>query len=153
MKSKITGHIAKIGLFAAVLLATCMFAGPANAQSNVTSITGKFTLPYEARWGQAVLPPGDYQLTFVNNNAGTLLLIRDANSLRGVAFESVANSEHSSEGPSALLIGTNGKQRVVYSLTITELGEAFVYDRPTGRGSGSKEADQTQAIPVTVAKK
>ena len=151
MKSKITGHIAKIGLFAAVLLTTYMFAGPANAQSN---ITGKFTLPYEARWGQAVLPPGDYQLTFVNNNAGTMLLIRDAKSLRGVAFESVANSEQSGEGPSALLIGTKGKQRVVYSLTITELGEAFVYERPTGRGSGSQGSGPSHKLsPVTVAKK
>jgi hypothetical protein len=38
------------------LLAICFNAGYANAQT----VAGKFTLPFEARWGQATLPAGDY---------------------------------------------------------------------------------------------
>jgi hypothetical protein len=150
MKSKITGHIAKIGLFATVMLATRMFAGPANAQSN---ITGKFTLPYEARWGQAVLPPGEYQLTFVDNNAGTMLLIRDAKSLRVVAYEPVNNPEDNTKSTSALLVGTRGTERVVESLRIAELGETFVYQRSSAHGRKAEEARQLQTVPVLAAEK
>src|SRR5271165_4730099 len=127
MKSRIIQHITKATLCAAVLLATGWFAQPVNAQAG---FQGKFTLPYEARWGQAVLPPGDYQLTFVSNSAFTTLVIRDANSLRLVAFEPANIREDSTDGTSALLIGTQGTRRVVYSLRIAELGEAFVYQRP-----------------------
>jgi hypothetical protein len=38
------------------LLAICFNAGFANAQN----VAGKFTLPFEAHWGQATLPAGDY---------------------------------------------------------------------------------------------
>lgn len=36
-------------------------ASRANAQD--VALKGTFTLPYEARWGAAVLPPGDYTLS------------------------------------------------------------------------------------------
>jgi hypothetical protein len=143
MKARIVRHT----FFAAVLVATGWFAQPANAQ---TGIQGRFTLPYETRWGQTVLPPGDYQLTFVRDNR---LVIRDASSLQLVAFEPTNIRETSSGGPSALLIGTRGTQRVVYSLRIAELGEAFVYERPPAQGYAPEEADQTQTVPVLVATK
>ena len=81
-----------------------------------------------------------------------MLLVCDAKSLRGLAFESLATSDESTKGTSALLIGMNGKQRVVYALAIAELGEAFVYERPV-QGKGSKEGHQTQTIPIIVAPK
>jgi hypothetical protein len=137
-------------LFAVALLATGWLAQSANAQSG---IQGRFTLPYETRWGQTVLPPGDYQLTFVDNSMSTRLVIRDANSLQLVAFEPTDIRENSTGGPSALLIGTRGAQRVVYSLRIAELGEAFVYERPPTQGHVPEEADQTQTVPVLVAKR
>jgi len=150
MNSHIKRNTIKATLFAAALLATCLFAGSANAQ---TGIQGKLTLPHETRWGQAVLPPGDYQLTFVNSNVGPLLVIRDAKSLRTVAFETLQIREDSTAGESNLLIGTRGKQRVVYSLTIAELGEAFVYERPPAHNREVEEARQTQTVPVIVAKR
>jgi hypothetical protein len=148
MKSRFIRYITKATLCAAVLLATGWFAQPANAQ---VGFRGKFTLPYEARWGQAVLPPGDYQLTFDSDRS--MLVIRDANSLRLVAFEPVKIREDSTDGGSALLIWTRGTQRVVYSLRIAELGQAFVYERPPAHGRAAEEARQTQAVPVVVAKK
>ncbi len=140
----------KVTLLAALLLATGLLARPANAQ---TGTYGKFTLPFETRWGQAVLPPGDYELRFVNDNVGPIVAIRDAKSLRPVAYESVAITEDSSEAVSALVIGTQGKQHVVYTLRIAELGESFVYERPPARGRAAEEARKTQAISILVAKK
>ena len=150
MKTNIQRSVIRATLLAAALLATALIGGPAKAQAG---IQGKFTLPQETRWGQAMLPAGDYQLTFADNNTGTALVIRDAKSLRVVAFESIANREDSTGGESALLIGARGRQRVVYSLKLAALGESFVYERPPGHRRGAEEAHHTQTVPVLVAKK
>lgn len=139
----------KATLLAAALLAACLLGRPASAQN----IQGSFTLQHETRWGQAVLPPGDYQLTFTINNVGPMLVIRDAKSGVTVAFESLAIREDSTAGESNLLIGTWGERPVVYSLTIAELGEAFVYQRPPAHNRKFEEARQTETVPVLVAKR
>lgn len=148
MNTTIKERSIKVVLLAAVLLAAGLLAQPANAQ---TGIRGKFTLPFETHWGKAVLPPGDYELKFVNGNVGPMVAIRDAKSLRTVAFESINIREDNAEGTSALLIGSRGTQHVVYALKIGELGETFVYERPPARAV--EEARKTQAVPVVVAKK
>ena len=149
MKPKIVRHITKVTLFAAVFLAACLLGRPAYAQSQ---IQGSFTLSHETRWGQAVLPPGDYQLRFVINNGGPMLVIRDAKSRLVVAYESLDIRESSTTGESAILIGRRGNQQVVQSLRIAELGESFVYERPPAHGRAGEEARKTQVVPVLVAK-
>jgi len=150
MKTNLMRNAAKVTLLAAAMLATCFFSGPANAQSD---FQGKFTLQYETRWGKAVLPAGDYLLTFDFNSPGPMLVILDAKSGLVVALESIDDREGRAVGESALLVATQGKQQVVQSLTIAELDEAFVYERPPAQGRPMKEAGQTQAIAVLVAKK
>ena len=54
MKSKTMRHAIKVRLFAAVLLATCVFSGAANAQTMAI----KFNLPFEVHWGKTLLPAG-----------------------------------------------------------------------------------------------
>jgi hypothetical protein len=148
MNSNIRKHLLKAVVVASALLATCLFGGSANAQS----FKGKFTLPSETHWGQAVLPAGDYQLRFTQNSFGTeMLVIQNAKSRRIVAFEPVNIREDSTKGESALLITTRGHQRIVHSLRIAELGQAFVYDRALARAA--EEARQTQDVPVVVAQK
>jgi hypothetical protein len=150
MKSRMVRHATKSTLFAGLLLTACLFGTAANAQSG---LQGRFTLPFEARWGQAVLPPGDYQLTFVPFGVSTELVIRDANSLRPVALEPVNVRENGKGGRSTLLIDMRGNQPVVYSLTIAELSEAFVYERPAAQARPVGEAGQTRAVAVLVTKK
>ena len=149
MKRKITQYASKATLLAAVLLTAGLFGGTANAQSD---FQGKFTLPYAAHWGQAVLQPGDYLLTFDHDSTGgTLLVIRDAKSRRVVAFEPTNIREDSGVGGSALIIGTTGEQRIVRSLRIAELGQAYVYSHASAREI--EEARHTRTVPVTVAEK
>jgi hypothetical protein len=150
MKAQVTRYATRVTLFAAALLATCLFAGSANAQS---WIQGKFTLPYETHWGKAVLPAGDYQFRFTPDNAGgTMLVLRNAKTLRIVAFESANIRKDSANDQSALLIGTRGERHIVQSLRIAEVGQVFVYDRELARAA-EEEARQSQAVPVIVAKK
>lgn len=150
MNWRIVRSITKVTLLAVMLGATLLFASAANAQSEYQ---GKFTLPFEARWGRAVLPAGQYWLTCVHFNPGTVLVIRDANNRRIVAYESAVFREDSATGESALLVGKQGKQRAVHSARIAELGAVFVYDPELARGQAVEEAHKTQVVPVIVAKK
>ena len=146
MKSKITQYATRATVLAALLLSASLFGNAAYAQAGYH---GKFTLPFAARWGQAVLQPGDYELSF--NDDRTLLEIRDGKSKQTVAFEPTGNRQDSGKGGSVLIIGTSGEQRVVRSLRIAELGEAYVYSRPSAREM--EEARHTSAVPIVVAEK
>jgi hypothetical protein len=150
MKLTITRYATRVTLFATVLLAICLFVRPANAQER---FQGRFTLPFEAHWGQVVLPPGDFLLTFTQLGRSTVLVIQDAKSRRSIAYESLNVPVDSSKGESALLIGYRGGQRIVHTLRIAELGQVFVYDRALAREYAVQEARQTQAVPVSMAKK
>ena len=146
MKGKITQYATRATVLAAVLLTAGLFGSAANAQTN---FRGKFTLPFAAHWGQAVLQPGDYLLTM--NNDDTMVVIRDAQSLRVVAFEPTNIREGSGGGASALIIDTSGEQHIVRSLRIAELGQAYVYSRASAREK--EEARHTRTVPVIVAAK
>jgi hypothetical protein len=138
----------RVVLYAAALLVACSFGSRANAQSQ---IQGKFTLPYAVQWGKASLPPGDYVFTFTQGLSPNLLSIRDAKSLRGVAYEPTSIRQDD-KGESALLISVRGKRHVVRSLSIAELGEAFVFPSAQRRERATEEARHAQTIPVLVAK-
>jgi hypothetical protein len=150
MKSMTIRRTAKATLFATALLATCFAAGSARAQS---AFDGKFTLPYEAHWGQAVLPAGDYLLSITTIGSPTMVIIQDAKSGRRVA--SVAPPiRQDATGESALLVGTRGRQRVIHSLRVAELGVVFISDPALAHGRGVREeARNTQVIPVLQAKR
>ena len=150
MKSRIVRHATKAPLFAAMLLTACLSGSAANAQSAV--INGKFTLQHETRWGQAMLPPGEYEFTIDDKQGFETLVLCDARSNRQIAIEFAGVREGRSKGASALLIGGQGTQRVVYSLRIAD-GETFVYERPPAQARPIEEAGQTQAVAVLVTKK
>jgi hypothetical protein len=58
--------VMKVGFVALVL---CAAASRGKAQG---TYQGKFTLPFEARWASAVLPPGDYTISMDLESARTL---------------------------------------------------------------------------------
>lgn len=60
----------KVGFMA---LALCLAASQGKAQG---TYTGKFTLPFEARWGNAVLTPGDYTISMDLDAASNYLVVR-----------------------------------------------------------------------------
>src|SRR2546429_2019332 len=50
----------------AALALAGIFTGTANAQAKAA---GSFTLPFEAKWGNAVLPPGNYTFSVHSANS------------------------------------------------------------------------------------
>jgi hypothetical protein len=152
MKRKIRLNITKAVWFSTVLLATCLSASSASAQS---AFEGKFTLQHETRWDRTVLPAGDYLIALDRGNSTgpAIAVIRNVATGRPVAMVSSAIVDTGANGESALLTASRGKQWVVYSFQVAELGKVFVYDRALANGAATEGAETTQAVPVTVAKK
>jgi hypothetical protein len=140
----------RVVLFATVLLATCLSATSANAQS---AFNGKFTLAERAYWGQGVLPAGDYELSIASTGLPSVVVVRDATSGKTVAKLFTQVRELSTTGESELLVGTQGKRRVIYSLKVPELGMVFISDPALARGERVEEASKVKVVPVIVAAK
>jgi len=149
MKLITKANTTKATLSATVLLASCLFAGSANAQA----VQGKFTLQHTVRWGQAVIPAGEYRLTLDPGAEPALAVIYNAKTGQKVAFVTAAITEDSSKGDTALFIGRRGNQRVIYSFRVAELREAFIYDAALAHGREILEASNTETVPVLDAKK
>jgi hypothetical protein len=138
-------NLVKVMLFA--VLAAGLSAGLASAQD----VHGKFALPFEARWGTAVLPPGDY--TFgVSSTSGThIVAIRQGN--RGVALV-VSGRDASGEisGPSALVATrTDGEYRIS-ALRLAEVGLTLEYTAPkVERPILAQAPVLIQRVPISMA--
>jgi hypothetical protein len=130
-----------------VLFSVCQ----ANAQFTV--FEGKFTLQQETRWGQAVLPAGDYLVSLPTMGGDVVAMVQDARSRRTVARVALPSRGDINAGSSALLVGTRGTQQVIYSFRVAELGVVFVSDPALARAERVGEAHKPQLVPVVVAKK
>jgi hypothetical protein len=132
------------------LLASFLWAGVANA---APLYRGRFSLPYEVRWGQAVLPAGEYLLRFVDVQTRVFVVIQDAKSGKEVAYLA-PKTKSEAQGKSALLIADKSNQRVVHSLRLAELGEVFIYEPALARGAEDvREAHKAQTLPIVAVKR
>jgi hypothetical protein len=148
MKQQLIRFASRSLLFLAIAGATCVSGSPVQAQS---LFRGKFTLPYEARWGQAVLPAGNYTLSMGEAAASGTMLIREAKSGRTVAQIPTNIAEDSKAGNSALLIVTRGGKHIIYTLRLAETGQMFVSDPELARQVREQEKE-TKVIPILQAK-
>jgi hypothetical protein len=131
------------------ILVTLFYAGVANA---APVYRGRFSLPYEVRWGQAVVPAGEYLVRFVDVQARVFVVIQDAKSGKDVAYLSPVTSNEA-RGTSALFISDEG-ERVVQSMQVAELGEIFIYKPARLRGTEDiREAHKVQTLSIMEAKK
>lgn len=154
MKTRITSRMFQITFLAIAALASCLASGIANAQTQVpalTSFKGTFTLPYEARLGTAVLPPGSYTISVdISGDA----LVREKKSQNAVVHLFFQGREDAGHGGNALLIGGQGHQRIVYSVRVADLGTTFISDPTLAHPQHYREeVRQTQTVPVLQAKK
>jgi hypothetical protein len=146
---KLEKSFSTVQLLTLALLASLLWAGVAQA---APIYRGKFTLTFAVRWGQAVIPAGDYQLRFEDVGTRAFAVIQDAKSGQDVAMVS-SMSVGAAQGGSALLIAYEGNQRVVRSLRLAELGQAFTYEpAPIHGAKGVEEAQTIRALPIAAMK-
>jgi hypothetical protein len=145
MKEKVMRYSVEVKMFVTVVVAASLLAGAVNAQPR---FQGKFTLPYEVRWGNALLPAGEYSIRMVPSEPAVIL------STNGKAhFIRVAPiTEESRKGSTCLFIMVRGDERRVRSLNLPQLGQSLAWERlsKTEREKLAS-ADREQAVPVIVA--
>jgi hypothetical protein len=141
-------NLSIIQLLTLGLLVSFLSTGVANA---APLYRGQFSLPYEVRWGQAVLPAGDYLVRFEDVKTRVFVVIQDAKSGKDVAYVAPVTNR-GTHVASALLIADEGNQRVVHSLRLAELGEVFIYEPRLARSSEDvREAHKVQTLPIVPA--
>jgi len=142
--------LAETTLLLAALLTSLFFVGTTQAQG-LPAYIGKFTLPYQVRWGGSVLRPGDYTFTIKSTKSPMIALVRTAD---GDAVTYVMNGSLSghTNGVNALLIRERDGQLIVHSLALADLGVVLIYD-PSLAQEPVKEARVKHSVSVMLAKK
>jgi hypothetical protein len=132
------------------MLTACMGASLANAKT----VQGSFTLPFEVRWGQAVLPPGNYSFT-LNSSAGSVasaVIVRGEDDATSIILSPMHDSCFS--GKSALIVEREGEGGTVRSLRLVEAGLVINYPAPKAKRQVLAQAPKLiQSLPVLMAQK
>jgi hypothetical protein len=138
-------------LIAAALVATCLFAGAANAGP---LFKGKVTLPSEVHWGKAVLPAGEYWLTLTSPSLPGIVTIQAANGSQTAFVMPVEIYRSEAKGTNALIMARRGNQSAVRALRLAEVGLTLRYE-PQGAQNRKaiQEAEAIQEVPVLAARK
>jgi hypothetical protein len=131
-------------LATASLVAISFNAGLANAQT----VAGKFTLPFEAHWGEATLQAGDY--SFRLEPGYRVHVFRGA---ENVAFVVNQSFDEGTTGAISLTVVRNSAGNTVRDLNLPEIGVVLHYPpNKAGRGSAVREREIAR-IPVTTGGK
>ncbi len=114
--------------FALVALALCSSAGLGRAQN---AYEGKFTLPFEARWGGAALPAGDYAISIRSTTAPYVLIVRG----EGKSVILLANGvdEKPVSDDSELTVVDAGGTETIADLEAGQVGLTFAFSVPKSK--------------------
>lgn len=111
-----------------LLLTAGLSPNGARAQA---AVEGKFTLPFEARWGRAILPPGDYAFSIQSTSLPAIVTVRRGS--RGAPTAMIAAQGYDQATPAKrneLVFARRGRQLIVESLHLEDLGFIFRYPIP-----------------------
>jgi hypothetical protein len=147
MKAKTTNY-AKATMLLVVFAILISVAG-ASAQTAV--FFGKFTLTHQVRWGDAMLPAGDYSIRFTSIYSPATVHSMDG---KISAYVFTARRGDSEKGPSSLTIVTRGNERRVASMNLPEARISLVYSPLTKAEQETlAKTNQLQTVPLITAKK
>jgi len=104
------------------LAGICLTAGLRGA----AEATGSFTLPHQTRWGQAVLPAGDYTFRLERTSlSDEFLLVNRGNKTVIIAMGQRVSSTSFAGGSSMLIVGNR-----VRFLHLAPVGLTYLYAIP-----------------------
>jgi hypothetical protein len=146
---KSTRSLKSVRILLLAVLAAALSASLASAQD----YEGKFTLPFEARWGKAVLPAGDYSfrvnasqipcMVSVSQGRQTLAFILTSDTTRGRVA-----------GSSALIAVRSAGSYRIRALQLAEAGVVLEYMPPKAeRQMLAQQPVLFQRVPVIAAGK
>lgn len=132
-----------------LLLSILTGAVAANGQD---ALHGKFQLSSEVRWGEAVLPAGEYSFVLESTQRPLKVVIYPADRKTG-AMVIASAFENARPGGSYLFITENGSRGIVRSMNLPQLGMSLIYEPLTQRDRETLYASQSHTVPVQLAKK
>lgn len=134
-----------LGDLALALAGALVFAGLASAQD----VSGKFTLPFEARWGLATFPAGQYEFSIPRLDSNAMVTVYRGT--RAVALILSQGRSAVSAGSSALTVVRTRNGNVVRDLSLPQMGVGLQYApyKPKrGLAAAEREIAQEIAIPI-----
>jgi len=145
--TKISSSFLKLAVAAAIAL--CVSVTTASAQP---ALEGSFTLPYQVHWGNAILNPGVYTITFDTMRGPAI--VRTSTGQGRVILLPVPTEKSMMDQPSALIVSRIENQRVVRYLNVSEVGLSFVY-RPYTKTERKLvgSVDKPEAVAILMAQK
>jgi hypothetical protein len=132
-----------------VLFVVGLAAVAVNAQN---ALQGKFQLNSPARWGQAVLPAGEYTFFIESMEKPVRVMIHSVDG-KTAAIAQARSSDDPAPGGSYLFITATGTDRVVRSMNLPQLGCSLVYRPLTRRERETLYVSESDTVPVVIARK
>jgi hypothetical protein len=131
-----------------------VYLGPASltAESVESVFKGRFTLPFEAWWGDAVLPPGQYTLTLKSYVAPFTVTVRGGNRA-ALITTSISDRKFNASARNELVASRSGGKLRIRELKVAEAGVVFYYPLPKSGQRTTQVSDLIQRIPVGTAGK
>ena len=129
-------EILLLGLAAAILC-------PALASAQLAATHASFSLPFEVRWGKAVLSPGQYTLTLDTASASGVVSIRGNDKTAILIAQSFSDKD--SSGRSSLVLVRSGGVYTVRALDLGRLG-VFYYWPPKGETPLARNAKGNEHV-------
>ena len=109
--------------------------------------SGRFTLPYAARCGTAVLPAGEYRYSIdLSSSTPITTLPKSAPNPAGFMLMAASTSEVSSNEPGRLVVERVAGERVVTDMYVHDLSLAIRYAAPKTRISQVASQNFDQAV-------
>jgi hypothetical protein len=141
MKStRIYGLPRILGLAALVI---CSSAALANAEV----VNGTFTLPFEARWGQAVLPPGNYSFSVDSSGSARLVTSFEGETSKneGAVLPQGYTDQQTLDRSELLLVNTGGNY-AIRALRLAPVGITINFSVP--KAARQMIVQAPQRLPV-----
>ncbi|SRR6266568_1000400 len=140
---KMMGNLKFLSQLGLAVLALSLSPGLGRAQE---PYKGKFTLPFEAHWGGAVLPAGDYTISMPTTAAPYLLFVRGEGKTVFLLAQGV--SEEPASDDSKLIVINAAGTETIRSLKAGQIGLAFDYSMPKSK-MPPMPASTGEANPMT----
>ena len=98
--------------------------------THADNILGRFTLTTEARWGNTVLPPGEYTYNVATNAVMPIVIVRSVRGDLGAFVVPMSMTDAREGEPDKLVLEKTNGGMVVTSLYVKDMGVIFHYRAP-----------------------
>jgi hypothetical protein len=113
-----------------VLVLTLAAMGASPIPAHAQSAAGTFSLVHKARWGGAVLPPGDYAFSLNTQDSPARVTVRQADGSVIAMLLPQSISDDNLVGASSLVLHEEGGESVVSTLRLKNIGMALQFASP-----------------------